>query len=58
MLKSSGDNVIVTGAASPGERSESGDAAERRPRRAVAVGRRKGVGNEWHLNFCKLFGVN
>jgi transposase len=39
MLKSSGDNVIVTGAASPGERSESGDAAERRPRRAVAVDR-------------------
>ncbi len=36
MLKSSDGNVIVTAAASPGERSESGEAAGRRPGRAVA----------------------
>jgi hypothetical protein len=38
MLHSGEGNVIVTAAASPGERSESGDSAERRPGRAVAAG--------------------
>ena len=39
MLKSSDDNVIVAAAASPGERSESGEAARQRPGRAVAADR-------------------